>query len=227
MKELKKEWNRHAVIQLFQESANVKEGDRMCQYMRKQFPFLGIRSPLRKDLMKRVYAEFDIPQGEALLTEVEAIFMLPEREFQYVAIEMLDKRKKQLTCDDLAFCERLIQQKSWWDSVDIIAPKIVGTIVLNDRLVGEEVMRQWSSSQNMWLNRSAILHQLKYKEKMNEGLMFEIIQDHIESNEFFIQKSIGWVLREYAKTKPETVRSFVHSMDLKPLSRREALKHIG
>lgn len=223
---MKKEWNRQAVIQLFQEHADAEQAGQMSQYMRNKFPFLGIRSPLRNELLKKIYAEFELPQGDALLTEVEAIFMLSEREFQYVAMAILDKCKKQLTCEDLPFCEKLLIQKSWWDSIDTIAPKIVGSIVLNDRETGEVVMKQWSSSQNMWLNRSAILHQLKYKEQMNEELLIEIIRDHIESEEFFIQKAIGWVLREYAKTKPETVRSFVHSTDLKPLSSREALKNI-
>ena len=224
---MNKEWNRQVLIQLFQEHADAEQAGQMSQYMRNQFPFLGIRSPLRNELLKKIYAEFELPQGAALLTEVEEIFMLPEREFQYAAMAILDKCKKQLTCDDLAFCEKLLIQKSWWDSIDTIAPKIVGTIVLNNRSAGEIVMKQWSLSENMWLNRSAILHQLKYKEKMNEELLFEIIQEHLESKEFFIQKAIGWVLREYAKTKPETVRSFVHSTDLKPLSRREALKHIN
>ena len=92
---------------------------------------------------------------------------------------------------------------------------------------GKTVMLEWSQSDNMWTNRSAILHQLKFKKETDTELLFEIILQHTHSNEFFIQKAIGWVLREYAKTDPTVVRQFVQEHTLKPLSRREALKHIG
>lgn len=49
---------------------------------------------------------------------------------------------------------------------------------------------------------------------------------HQSSKEFFIQKAIGWALREYSKTNPAWVKSFVESQDLAPLSKREALKKI-
>ena len=94
-----------------------------------------------------------------------------------------------------------------------------------DREYGEKVMLEWSKSDNMWTNRSAILHQLKFKQETNTDLLFEIIKQHSSSKEFFIQKAIGWVLREYAKTNPDLVKEFVEGHPLKPLSKREALKH--
>ena len=223
---MKKVWNRNALIELLREHADEELAGPMSAYMRNQFPFLGIKSPLRKQLLKKMFMEYEIPVGKELLDETAAIYSLLEREFQYVAIALLDKGKKQLGFSQLTFCEKLITEKSWWDSVDSIAPSIVGRIVLTDRDAGEEVMRQWSASPNMWLNRSAILHQLKYKTNMNEEFLYSIIQTHIGSSEFFIQKAIGWVLREYAKTNPDSVLSFVNSTNLKPLSRREALKHL-
>jgi len=221
---MKKVWINDALIKLFREHASEEQAGPMSVYMRNKFPFLGIKSPLRKQLLKQLFSEYEMPKGEQLLFETMALYNMPEREFQYAAIAMLEKGKKQLGTLDLKFCESLITNKSWWDSVDAIAPSIVGMIVLKDRAKGEEVMRQWSASENMWLNRSAILYQLKYKAEMNEQLLHEIIRMHIGSKEFFIQKAIGWVLREYAKTNPESVASFVNETDLKPLSRREALK---
>jgi 3-methyladenine DNA glycosylase AlkD len=143
-----------------------------------------------------------------------------------VAIALLGRKLKTLSIEDLEFLEKLITEKSWWDSVDSIAPTIVGTIVKRDRLNGEKVMIQWSESGNMWLNRAAILHQLKYKNDTNEKILTEIILKHVNSKEFFIQKAIGWVLREYAKTNPVFVQQFVAAHELKPLSKREALKHL-
>ena len=223
---MKKEWDHNAVVKLFHEHANGEQAGLMSAYMRNNFPFLGIRSPLRKQLLRQIFAEFEMPQGAQLLVETEALYNMPEREFQYASIAILDKGKKQLGTSDLDFCESLITHKSWWDSIDAIAPSIVGTIVLKDRKTCEEVMRRWSVSENMWLNRSAILHQLKYKSETNEQLLYEIIRMHLESKEFFIQKAIGWVLREYAKTNPGNVLLFVNSTELKPLSRREALKNM-
>lgn len=223
---MKKKWNRTAFIELFKEESNIEEAMPMRQYMRNQFPFLGIRSPKRNDLLKYYFSEYELPTENLLREEVKAIFDLKEREFQYVAIIILDRRKKVLTIEDLAYCEQLIIDRSWWDTIDAIAPKIVGDIVLKNRKQGEEIMKEWSRAHNLWLNRSAILHQLKYKDKMNEGMLFSIIEEHLHSDEFFIQKAIGWVLREYAKTNSNVVRDFVAKTTLKPLSEREALKNI-
>ena len=94
-----------------------------------------------------------------------------------------------------------------------------------DREYGEKIMLEWSQSDNMWTNRSAILHQLKFKQQTDAELLFKIIKQHTDSKEFFIQKAIGWALREYAKTSPDVVKVFVEEHSLKPLSKREALKH--
>lgn len=222
---MKKPWDRHTYRQVFENLRDEQLASPMEAYMKHHFPFLGIKSPARNDALKNYFAEHEIPEKQQLFEEVWEIYQLPEREYQYVAIALLSKKIKALTIEDLSFIEKLITEKSWWDSVDSIAPSIVGEIVKKDRENGEKVMRLWSDSDNMWLNRSAILHQLKYKNETNENILEEIILNHAESNEFFIQKAIGWVLREYAKTNPVFVQQFVEVNELKPLSKREALKH--
>ncbi len=223
---MKKLWNREQYIVSFNEMKNSDKAIPMEAYMKSMFPFLGIKSPERKEIVKEYFSAYQLPSEDVFLEEVWAIYQLPEREFQYAAIMLLSKIIKTLQINDLPFIEKLIIEKSWWDSVDSIAPTIVGSIVKNNRADGEEIMKQWSSSENMWLNRSAILHQLKYKKDTNEELLKEIILSHNQSPEFFIQKSIGWLLREYAKTNPEFVKGFVLTHDLKPLSKREALKNL-
>ncbi|MET0785692.1 MAG: DNA alkylation repair protein [Paenisporosarcina sp.] len=223
---MKKLWNRDQYVAAFQEKQNKDEAKRMEAYMKNLFPFLGIRSPERNEITRDYFSAFQLPKDEELLDETWEIYILPEREFQYAAITLLSKKIKNLEVKHLGFIEQLITEKSWWDSIDSIAPSIVGSIVKNNRSEGEEIMKQWSASKNMWLNRSAILHQLKYKENTNEELLKEIIRSHIDSQEFFIQKSIGWVLREYAKTNSDFVKQFVSTHELKPLSKREALKHL-
>jgi 3-methyladenine DNA glycosylase AlkD len=223
---VKQPWNRHTYVQVFENLRNEQLAEPMKAYMKHHFPFLGIKSPARTEALKTYFATHDLPGKPELLEEVWEIYKLKEREYQYVAIALLSKKLKTLTIEDLEFLEKLITEKSWWDSVDSIAPTIVGTIVKRDRLNGEKVMLQWSDSDNMWLNRAAILHQLKYKNDTNEKILTEIILKHVNSKEFFIQKAIGWVLREYAKTNPVFVQQFVATHELKPLSKREALKHL-
>ena len=223
--DVKKQWSRPTYIQMFENLRNEQLAEPMKAYMKHHFPFLGIKSPERKEILKTFFSEHEIPEKPELLEEVWEIYQLREREYQYAAIALLNKKIKLLNTNDLVFIEKLIVEKSWWDSVDSIAPTIVGHIVKKDRQSGDQIMLKWSDSDNMWLNRAAILHQLKYKAATNEKILIEIILKHTNSNEFFIQKAIGWVLREYAKTNAAFVQQFVTSHELKPLSKREALKH--
>ncbi|SES40386.1 DNA alkylation repair protein [Psychrobacillus sp. OK032] len=219
-------WSIELVKSYMEPHRNEENALPMAAYMKNHFPFLGIKTPERRTLFRALVKESKLPALESIKEEVWSLFQLKEREYHYVAIELLAKYQKQLTVEDLPFCLKLIETNSWWDSVDAIVPKIVGDIVKADRAAGEAVMMEWVKSSNMWTNRASILHQLKYKQETNEELLFATINRHATSKEFFIQKAIGWVLREYAKTSPEIVRQFVENTKLAPLSKREALKHM-
>ncbi|MBT2571948.1 DNA alkylation repair protein [Planococcus sp. ISL-110] len=198
----------------------------MSAYMRNQFDFLGIKTPLRNALLREQFLEYQLPEPEHLAEEVWNLYELPEREYQYAAIALLGKMQKQLTIEDLPFLRELIESKSWWDSVDSIVSRILGHVIQTERTAGTVTMFEWSEAQNMWINRAAILHQLKYKKQTDAAALGRIILQHTASPEFFIQKSIGWALREYAKTDAEWALSFVSEHFLMPLSEREALKNI-
>jgi 3-methyladenine DNA glycosylase AlkD len=222
---LKKVWNHQGIIEKFKANRNEELAGPMTAYLKNHFPFLGIKSPLRKDLLKEQFVEYSLPELGQFFDEVWKLYSLPEREYQYAAIALIEKMKKHLTTDDFSTLLQLIETKSWWDSVDSIAPHFVGHIVKLDRDYGKKIMLEWSLSDNMWTNRSAILHQLKFKQQTDTELLFHIIKQHSDSKEFFIQKAIGWALREYAKTNPDLVKVFVEEHPLKPLSKREAFKH--
>ncbi|MCJ1909167.1 DNA alkylation repair protein [Planococcus ruber] len=223
---MKKTWDHQALVEKFEANRNGELALPMAAYMRNQFPFLGIKTPLRNALLKQQFEEYHLPSTDQLIEEVWKLYRLPEREYHYAAIALLEKRKGQLTLKDLPALRQFIESDSWWDSVDSIAPKIVGHVVATDRLQGSAIMLEWSEADNMWTNRAAILHQLKYKRETDRELLAMIVQQHAASTEFFIQKSIGWALREYAKTNPEWVGSFTGRHSLMPLSRREALRNI-
>ena len=224
---MKKQWSHKGIVEKFEMCRNVEQAGPMKAYMKHHFPFLGIKSPLRKELLRAQFREYALPEVGAVFDEAWKLYELPEREYQYAAIALLDKMKKQFRTEDYPNLLKFIETKSWWDSIDSIAPHLVGHVVKLDRDFGKSVMLDWSRSDNMWTNRSAILHQLKFKNETDTELLFEIILQHTHSSEFFIQKAIGWVLREYAKTDLAIVKQFVDENELKPLSRREALKHIG
>lgn len=210
---------------LFRTNRSLTDAPPMEAYMKNQFTFLGIRAGERKKLVAAYLKENGAPQD--LLEFTIALFAEEEREFQYVAIDLLSRYGKKQPSEAIKVYEQLIVTKSWWDTVDGLA----GTVVSNHFKLYPELIptynEAWINGDNIWLARTAILFQLKYKEKTDVDLLFSNCEKWLDSKEFFIQKAIGWALRQYAKVDSGAVRQFVNSHSLAPLSRREALKHIG
>lgn len=223
----KKEWHVEELITFVRSHANEEQRKPMEAYMHNQFRFLGIPSPERKQIIRQFFSQVEWPSASQWLADCRTLFFQPEREFQYIAMELAFRGKKHLTIDDLQEWYKWMHHQPWWDTIDFIAPKLVGAVVLQDRIKGEEIMQQWLTDDSFWIKRAALLHQLKYKEQMNEDFLFYAIDQLHTSTEFFIEKAIGWVLREYAKTNPLVVQKYVATHPLRPLSKREALKHVG
>ncbi|MBC2133510.1 DNA alkylation repair protein [Listeria innocua] len=210
---------------LFRANRSVANSKPMEAYMKNQFPFLGIRATERKKLVADFLRENGMPDD--LLELVVELFAEEERELQYAAIDLLSRYGKKQASEAIEIYEQLVTTKSWWDTVDGLA----GTVVSNHFKLYPDLIpiynEAWINGDNIWLARTAILFQLKYKEETNAELLFANCEKWLGSKEFFIQKAIGWALRQYAKVDSEAVRVFVNSHTLAPLSRREALKHIG
>lgn len=206
----------------FPESAPAME-----KYMKNLFPFFGLKTDVRRALLKAELVNHKTEVKENAREIALQLYSKPQREFHYTAIEILMKElKKDFRKDDIVLIEQLVITNSWWDSVDTIAKYLVGGYLQYYPEETEKIISDFSDSENMWLNRCAILFQLGYKKETNMALLFGECEKHRHSKEFFIQKAIGWALREYAKTNAETVKKFVSSANLKPLSTREALKNL-
>lgn len=205
---------------------NQEKAKSMERYMKDNFPFFGIQTPERKELFREVLKIEGVPSIEDVPSIVRELWTLPEREFQMLALTLLDKYKKHLNDTHLPLLEELIITKSWWDSVDMLASHFVGIILQKHPELIQTEIPKWMASGNMWLQRTCILFQLKYKKQTDTKLLFSLINELSHSKEFFIQKAIGWTLREYAKTNPDAVWEFVQTNHLAPLSRREGVKHI-
>jgi 3-methyladenine DNA glycosylase AlkD len=199
----------------------------MEAYMRHQFTFLGIKMPVRKATTAPYIKELLKAPDADLDKTIKWFWSKPEREFVYTGLVYCQKAHKIWIPDSVKLFEYMITTHSWWDSVDVIAVHLIGDLLRKFPEIKEDTISRYRSSDNMWLNRTAILHQLKYKKATDEALLFDICLQFKGSNEFFIQKAIGWALREHAYLNPTSVKHFVEDSDLKPLSRREALKHFA
>lgn len=205
------------------------ESDRVWMegYMRHLFPFYGVKSTPRKEIVKSSLKQHPIQSKEELITTFEKLWKEKKRELHHVAMDLGELHHKLFDASSLFFLEAMIRKNSWWDSVDRIAPTLVGSLLQKHPKLATE-MDRWIEDENMWIRRSALIYQLKYKEKTNQKRLFAYCESRMHEEEFFIRKAIGWVLRQYARTNPESVREFIeknHS-ELSPLSYREAAKHL-
>jgi 3-methyladenine DNA glycosylase AlkD len=199
----------------------------MAAYMRDQFPFLGLPSPALRSLERSALAGLPAPAEADLVAVAAACWERPEREYQYVACDYLRTHVAIPGPGFLAPARTLITTKSWWDTVDPLSTRFVGGLVeRHPSLVTE--MDAWSRDDNLWLIRTAILHQLHYGERTDTGRLFGYCLGQAAHPDFFVRKAIGWALRHYARTDPDAVREFVsqHRARLSPLSVREATKHL-
>lgn len=195
----------------------------MEKYMRNQFPFLGIKTPERRGII-REFLKMEKDRSFTL-EDAEYLYSLPEREFKYAAIHLLVKYEKKWTRKDVDRLLSLALTEPWWDTIDSFAPSIFGPMALREKEVKEK-MRELIYEEDRWKKRISILFQLKYKYLMDEEHLTEAIGHNLHTREFFVDKAIGWILREYAKTSETFVREFMKREDLSALSRREAGKHL-
>lgn len=214
-----------AMQQHYHAARNENNAAAMIRYMRDQFPYLGLKAPERKALYQQFIDKQGIPDIDEVPAVVKALWQLPEREFQYDALTLLEKIHKKWPEHFISLFESLITEKSWWDTVDTLS-KLVGMYFRKYPAQRLPVTERWINSSNIWLQRSALIFQLHYKQDTDTRLLFDYILRCNTSKEFFIQKAIGWALRQLAKTNPTAVQSFVANNTLAPLSIREALKHL-
>jgi len=210
----------------FEKNRNPEDAAAQKRYMKGQFEFYGIRTPVRKELVKLHIAEYGLPGGDILEDVIRSCWEQPERDFQSAGINLLVRMSKKLEKDIVLLLEYLVTNKSWWDTVDGLAGWIVGDLFKKYPELIVPVTSGWMDSENVWLQRTCILFQLKYKKDTDLELLYGFIDRLSGSKVFWIQKAIGWILREYSKTDPGEVIRYVGSHQLAPLSKREALKVI-
>lgn len=212
--------------ELFIQAADEAIAEQQRRYLRYQFDYYGLKAPQWFSLVKQFIDQHGLPDLSQVTTLVELCFEDPHRELHYAAIEIVQKQQKKIGSNGIELIEHMIITKSWWDTVDWLA-KLAGIHFINypaDRL---PVTRRWMDSNHLWLQRSAIIFQLLYREKTDFALLTNYILQVKSSREFFLQKAAGWALRQYSKYNAQAVQDFVNLNNLAPLTRREALKWLG
>lgn len=221
-----KEYHNQLSLDL-QAAANPVVAAGAKKYMKDQSDFFGVKSPVRKEILSSFITKNKLPDISQIEEFAALCWNSPQREMQYCCMEIMYRMRRKFTPEHLPLFEKLIQQKGWWDSVDFLAPSLAGFVLKNNPEIVDDVINRWQKHENMWMRRSAILHQLKYKRDTNQERLFATCRLLAHEKEFFIRKAIGWALREYSKVNPEAVTQFVASTPLSGLSQREALKRIS
>ncbi len=208
----------------FKRNADKLNAANQKAYMRDQFDFYGLTAPKRRELSKPFLVKEFLPAKDELGKLVKELWQKPQREYQHFAIDLALKYIKQLEKSDIELFEYMVVHKSWWDTVDGVSCNLMGPyfkMYPNERDV---YLNKWLQSNNIWLQRSTLLFQLKYKNDLNTVLLSHCINYLLGSKEFFINKAIGWILRQYSRTNSTWVMDFVNKTDLNSLSKKEALR---
>ena len=204
---------------------NEEQAQKMSKYMLNKFEYIGIKTPERREIFKNFFKEYK--NEEKIDWEfVNKCWENKYREFQYIAADYLKNMKDKLTRDDIPKLKQLILKKSWWDTIDNL-DMTIGALALKDSNVNK-ILLEWSIDENIWLRRIAIDHQLLRKEKTDTELLEKILKNNLGQAEFFINKAIGWALRDYSKTNPEWVKNFIEKNreNMAKLSIKEASKYL-
>jgi 3-methyladenine DNA glycosylase AlkD len=218
-------------VAAFAPLAKPETGKAMEAYMKNLFPFLGIPYPVRRAALKTAWADLPVPSERDLAAAARRLAALPEREYHHAVCDMFARyvrptRSAVSAAFLLEYGGEFVTTKSWWDTVDGLRSDLIGPLTgRHGELVA--LMRTWNTSDNRWLVRSSIIHQLGRKDTTDVDLLFAFCANRAADKEFFIAKGIGWALREYSYTDAEAVERFIASTPLQPLSVREGLKGIN
>lgn len=192
----------------FEEKTDKDNAIQMAKYLRNQFVFYGLKSPARRDAYHQILKD-EKKKKQIDWDLLNEAWNDEHREMQYFVCDYLIAMKKYVTYEDLFKIEHYVRTKQWWDTIDSLI-KVYGYVGLEDKRV-DQLMLDWSKDPDKWVRRVAIEHQLLRKDKMNTQLLSQILENNLDSDEFFINKAIGWALRDYSKTNPDWVGNFIEN----------------
>lgn len=200
----------------------------MAAYMRTNMPFYGVQKPDRIPILRQIKKDFKPFSFEEYRSAVLALWRQSHREEKYFAINYADSFPDFINPGAIALYEQMIREGQWWDFVDPIAIDLIGEVFLEERSAIKPIIIKWSKDKDFWIRRATLICQMHHKSATDEELLFQLCLKMAHEKEFFIQKAIGWALREYSKTNAKAVTQFLTTNKklLAPLSYREGAKHL-
>ncbi|MNK09734.1 DNA alkylation repair enzyme [compost metagenome] len=213
---------------LFEPFRNAKHAQSASAYLRNQFPFIGMRTEIRRSAQKSWTDSLKTLEDRKLRwLIIRALWNKEERDYQHTAIDLLNSwPKKFFSEEDALELEWILNHKSWWDSVDAIASNYLGKWALVFPEKARETVEKWRYHDSFWLQRSCLIYQLKYKDETDAEYLESLIRQMNGNPEFFIQKAIGWSLRQLSKHQPDEVMRILSNNPIKGLALREASKYL-
>ncbi|UYW01623.1 DNA alkylation repair protein [Flavobacterium agricola] len=193
---------------------DVVYAEKMDRLMNYSHPFAGIPNHLRLRIVKYLYPDFKHEIETELLDIVAHLFAKQEREFHYVALDLIKKNLDALyRIEYFSFIKDLAEQKPNWDTIDIYAKDILGKYLQRIPELTQTFVNLFINSNNEWKIRSIILFQVNYKQKTNKNLLFLICLKFIDTKNYMIHSAMVWALKEYQKINPEEVANFIKKND--------------
>ncbi len=221
---------RHAIGAALRAAADPDRAPQQQAYMKSQMPFLGVVVPQCRRIAAAAFRAHPLPDADSWEAAILGLWRQAAfREERYAAVELLNQPRcsRWIEPRRVPMIEELVVTGAWWDYVDAIAGRAMGTMLVGHPQPTKSLLRGWARSDNVWKRRTAILAQLRSKQATDRKLLTDVIEPSIDEQELFLRKGIGWALREFSKTDPEWVLEFVDAHgSLSVLSRREALKHV-
>ena len=209
---------------IYLEQGDPERAEGQMQYMRNQFGYYGLKAAEWVDILKTTFRNEGVYDPPELYKFVRLCYTQDYREMHYTGLQMLEKQLKVLPEDAILFLEECACTQSWWDSVDWLA-KLIGKHFKRYPHLQRPTAERWMATENIWLKRLAIIHQLLYREQTDADLLFDMVLKIVGTKEFFLQKGAGWALRNYSKTSgPSVVRFIQAHPELPALTKREGLR---
>jgi 3-methyladenine DNA glycosylase AlkD len=212
---------------LLAEAGDPGDARAMAAYQKGVAPFFGVQSPERRRLQRTTWEGAPTPDGDTVVGYARACFAQPERELHYAGCDALRRWEPALEPRHLDDLRALVTTVPWWDTVDPLATHAVGGLVRRYRHLQAE-MDRWVGEPDRWVARTALLHQLLWKQDTDAQRLFSYVRGRAADPDVFVRKACGWALRQYARTDPDAVRGFLadHGDRLSALTRREAARRL-
>lgn len=211
------------------EAADPAKAPAMQAYMKTDMPFYGVQKAGRSGILRDLVREYRPGTAESYRKLVLGLWNLEHREEKYIALSVARHFEDHIVPAQLDLYHRLIVEGAWWDLVDETATQLIGHLVVHYPVETWPVVDRWIDDDDMWLRRAALICQVGAKVRTDSDRLFAFCAARAHEEEFFIRKAIGWALRDYARTDPNAVATFInaHRGELSGLSYREGSKHIG